>query len=400
MRKPPSFVIAACFGLAAPVAAQAPLPGLENFTLERPQPTPTATATPTVSATPAAQPSPAATPSRVAPEPTPTPAARPAPTSTPAATQGEAPQPQSTATAPAATAAPVAEATYAPMPTPTADRTPEVGGAEATGSSTNWTMLGLIAVLVLVGVAGLLWWQRRTAASDHGADAVPAAEPTRAASTTDLPAAKRTPEPELPHDPGPQHSPSNPVAQSPAAPGGLVTSSLKRGGGGGLVTSALTPDLRVALVPLRGGTDTLRATLEYELQITNAGRGSARSVTVESWLTSAGHDTAADLAGLFASPAGQPMLAPFDLLASAAIDLSGVGVAPRDTLATITAGERRMFVPVLAVRIGFLDGRGSPRATTAAFLVGIARDGQERLAPLPLDRGARMYDRLATRPFA
>lgn len=295
------------------------------------------------------------------------------------------------------------------MPTPTADRTPEVGGAESIGSPTNWAMWGLVAVLVLVGVVGLLWWQRRAAASDHGADALPAVEQIRAASTTDLPTATPPPEPaavvpepspQSPRDPGLQHSPSNPVAQSPAAPGGLVTSSLKRGGGGGLVTSALTPDLRVALVPLRGGTDTLRATLEYELQITNAGRGSARFVTVESWLTSAGHDTAADLAALFASPAGQPMLAPFDLLASAAIDLAGVGVAPRDVLATITAGERRMFVPVLAVRIGFLDGRGSPRTTTAAFLVGIARDGQERLAPLPLDRGARMYDRLATRPFA
>lgn len=357
--------------LAAPVAAQNSLPGLENFTLERPQPTPTVTPTATPSPIPIPAP-PAASPSS-----TPSPSVSPATVT---------PRPRATATAPTVTAPPTtappalapAPAAVAPEPSavpPISPPAPEVAPATQLASDpagANWPVWAGIGLLVLAALGILLWWRAR------GRDAP--FEPVEAASAiAEPPAAAPPPTPALPEVP-----PLPPSA--PAKPGGLVTSSLK-------------PTIGVELLPQRAGVDTLRATVEYEVQIANTGRSAAHEVTVHSWLLSAGHELVADLARLFGARAGEPMLPPFDLPAGGVIDLNGLGNAPRDTLATITAGERRSFVPVLAVRIGYRDGRGTPNVMTAAFLIGLARAGQELLAPLPLDRGSRMHDQLAVRRY-
>ena len=71
----------------------------------------------------------------------------------------------------------------------------------------------------------------------------------------------------------------------------------------------------------------------------------------------------------------------------------------RKTVGVIEAGDRRLFVPVLAVRVRYANGRGEPLRETAAFMIGVERPGQDRLAPLPLDRGDRTIDRLAIRVF-
>lgn len=396
------FLVIACAAVTAPVAAQTPLPGLENFTLERPQPTPTATVAPTPVPTVTPPATPTAVPSSPSPSPTATATSRP--------TTAARPTVRATAR-PAATAtpAPAAEATTPIEPVPSASATPEIASAPtpeaaapqaAPAEPINWPLWAGLAASLIVGLGAVLWWRRRSAAEDFDEGYDEVVEPVRAAEPPAPPPAP-LPTPVSPESPAQAQPPAptqTPVAPSPSTPGGLVTSSLKRGGGG-LITSALSPELRIALNPRRGGVDTLRATLEYEVQVGNVGRGTARGATVETWLISAGHQTAADLASVFASPGGESLLAPFDLSPSAAIDLAGVAVVPRDLLATITAGERRMFVPVLAVRVGFLDGRGTPQSLTAAFLVGIERDGQDRLGPLPLDRDSRMHDRLAARPF-
>lgn len=392
MRKPQFLVPLAC-ALAAPVAAQNSLPGLENFTLERPAPTPTPSATvtppaPTPTVTPPATPSPAPTAS-VTPRPSATPTtARPTPATTP--TGQPTPRPTATPTdvtpavaepsAPSAQTTPAVTNTVAPDPT-TESTTPE---------PTAWGLWAALAALVLVAVGGFLWWQQRDRGDDVDTYDI---APEAAAPITPLPPVAVQPEPA----PVPAPEPVAPKPAKPAAPGGLVTSSLK--GNGGLVTSVLAPELRITVTPFRAGADTLRASLEYEVRLDNIGRGTARDISVQTWMIGAGNHTAEDLITLFTSPAGIPMLDPFDLPASAAIDLAGVATVPREMLSTINAGDRRMFVPLLAVRASYRDGRGSPQSVNAAFLVGIERDGQARLAPLPLDRGARMYDRLAARPY-
>lgn len=377
MRKPLFLIAAVCLTPAAPAGAQNTIPGLENFTLERPQPTPTVTPTPVPPA-----PSPIVTPTATPPTATSPPAAVPTPrvTAAPRTTATPVAQPSPTALP---TATPGAGATPDVAPVPVVTPPPTAIEPTANAEPGRWPLWAALAGIVLAGIAGFVWWRRRRdhAESDHEVAAETVAAPP--ARTTDRPApppAKPAPAPTVPLPP-----PSVPAAASPK-PGGLITSSLK-------------PEVQLALQPLRGGVDTLRATLEYQLQVINTGRGAARGVAVEAWLLSAGHETAGDLQHLFASQAGELMLPPFDLPASGAIDLSGVAKAPRDVLATITAGERRMFVPILATRVRFADARGTETVLTAAFLIGLERDGQERLAPLPLDRGSRMHDRLAARPY-
>lgn len=168
---------------------------------------------------------------------------------------------------------------------------------------------------------------------------------------------------------------------------------------GGLITTALRPAVAIGIQPVRASVDSLRVTLDYVLHIGNTGQAPALGVSVETWLFGAGSNPQAELDQLFAQPPGQLQLPPFDLMASAQGDLAGQSIAPREALATINAGERRMFVPMLAVRALYTDRRGKQQGIVAAFLVGAERDGQDRLAPLALDRGSRAYERLAARPF-
>lgn len=366
MRKFLYLVAVACLTPAAPAAAQNTIPGLENFTLERPQP-PAPTATPTPVPPPAATSSPTAT-------------ASPAALVPQVATRRPLPQPRATAAGPSTPAPPSPTAAArlpamveTPAPIPVESPPPAV---EPDPGPARWPLWAALAGTVLAGLAGFAWWRRRKNAAGDADDTIPVedgAAPARPARTTDRIA-----------------------SAAPPPSGGVVTSTSKPTG---LVTSSLKPEIQLSLIPARGGVDTLRATLEFQLHLANAGRGAARAVAVEAWLISASHQTEAELATLFSRPPGEPMLPPFDLPASAAIDLTGLVTAPRDALATITAGERRMFVPVLAVRVEFADGRGLASTTTGAFLVGVERAGQARLAPLPLDRGARMHERLAARPY-
>lgn len=388
---------AAAAGLAAalPAAAQNAVPGLENFTLERPQPSPAPTVAPTATPTPAPTPAPTAPPPLATPGPTPTaaPAAPIAPrASVPSPTPTDPVAPRAVPSPITAASPPAARPTMAtPTPAPsvtdaTNEASPAVAPVASDGAATSWNWRwGAALGAALLIAAGLLWWRRRRA--DEGLDEEEATSaPLVSSATSTAPVASAPPEPAPPTLASLPPVTSPPAAPPPAAPRP-----------GGLVTSALKPELRLTLQPRRGGVDALRATLEYDLHLANVGRASARGVTIEAWLLSASHDTDAHLERIFASAIGEPMLAPFDLTASAAFELSGVAVCPREALAVITAGERRMFVPVLAIRVGYQDTRGAPQGLTLAYLIGTQREGQDRLAPLPLDRGSRMHERLAAR---
>ena len=234
--------------------------------------------------------------------------------------------------------------------------------AAVTGVVANWPRWVAVAVIVLGLGAAAWWWRRRR----HAQDAIFWDEPAVAA--VDVAVAP---------------VPAPPVAP-PKSPGGFIT-------------TALRPELAFELLPLAAGIDALRASLDFQLTVGNVGRASAHDVTVEAWLIGAGRDPRAELVPVFAQASGIPLLAPFVLPAAAKADLTSQALASRDLLAVITAGERQLFVPLLAVRASWRDGRGQLGTTTAAFLIGVPRVGQERLAPLALDRGSRGYRQLATR---
>ena len=60
------------------------------------------------------------------------------------------------------------------------------------------------------------------------------------------------------------------------------------------------------------------------------------------------------------------------------------------------AGGRRLFVPLIAFNTSYRWSGGEGR-TSAAFLVGHAQRGSDRLAPLRLDTGAQRLQGLAVR---
>ena len=331
---------------AAPLAAQdAPAPSAT------PVPEPTATVAPppvVLTQPPAVAPSPAAT----------------APTPAPSATPTRRPRPQATASA-----APTATATPAPVPTvpiasapvaaPTPRATPQsapVAAPVEPQSGGGWWLMGVLAAIAGAG-AGFWLLRRRSAEPDEIAD--PVVPPTAPVAPSVEPVAV----------------PVAPVAPPPAS--------------GGFVTSSLRPKIELGFRPVRAGTETLRARVEYEVAIANVGSALAAGLHVELILLSAGNDHDALLSHFWTAPPERPIAADIRIEPGGVAALAGEALVDRDALETITAAGRRMFVPLVAMRV--LSGSGGLLAR-GAWLIGVAREGQAKLAPISLERNGMRGD--------
>ena len=340
---------------AAAVAQQAPpqtIQGLENFTLERPappRPDTSATSVPTPAPPVIALPAPRA----AAPAPTRT-ARAPAPSSsaTLATPTPAAPTPAAVPDIVAVT--PVTEPAAAPAETPEA----------SPSGDEEWSWRSAVALLLLAALGGgfALWWRSR------GEKAIERCESTRDAALV--------PEPE-PMVEAKQAEPI-PIAAKPvsSAPGPVTPSA-------GFVTSSLRAVIELDFRPVRAGVDTLRVQLDYELQIRNTGPVRSRELFVELAMLSAGTAQDAALAAFFASAPGEPIAESDGLAAGGSARLAGEALLRRDAFDVISAGGKRMVVPLMAARV--LGPTGAIVAK-AAWLVGIERAGEARMAPLRIDR--------------
>ena len=338
--------------IAAPLAAQdAPVatPTVVPPPVVPTEPTPAATASPTIAPMPtpttAATPSPAAstTPRRREPTPTVSALPTPPPTVAPSATPDRA-----------IVSAPTPTATPAPLPT------------EPEPATRDRTWLAALALALLgVAAAGFVLARRR-----RTADGV----------EQDVPIAPVVP----PSSPVP---PLPPMAQPaiPAAPAA----------GSGIVTSSLRPKIVLALRPLRAGVETLRARVEYELTVGNTGSALAAGLNVELVLLSAGNSHDRLLAQFWAEPRGAPVANGITVEVGGAILVTGEALMDRDAIETITAADRRMFVPMIAARVLSASGNVLARG---AWLIGVERAGAAKLAPLALDRSG-MRGGLAARDY-
>jgi hypothetical protein len=174
-----------------------------------------------------------------------------------------------------------------------------------------------------------------------------------------------------------------PVPPKPAAPAAS-----------GIVAARLRPTLEIGVQPLRCLVEDERVTIEFELDLFNAGTAPARAVLAEASLLNAGASQDQDLAAFFANPvgAGQRLDA---IPPMKRITLTSQVVAPRAAIQEYELGGRRAFVPVIAFN-ALYEWSGGVAQTSAAYLVG-RETRSDKLGPLRLDQGAREYRGLAAR---
>lgn len=165
--------------------------------------------------------------------------------------------------------------------------------------------------------------------------------------------------------------------------------------------AATTPRARLSIGfrPLRAGVNLLSATSENEVVLTNDGDAPAEDVRVQLRLVSAHGGQDADLAGFYAAPIARPAVPAFTLAPGETRALSAIAALPRDAIHVLTAAGRPMFVPIVAVNVGYATGAATQQVAQA-FAVGIERVDSAKLAPFWLDTPPRTYEQVAARPHA
>lgn len=159
---------------------------------------------------------------------------------------------------------------------------------------------------------------------------------------------------------------------------------------------AARPWIDIDIQPRRGGLNLLSATVELEIVVRNTGEAASDAVLVEAALLPARSDQASELSALFARPVARPATPGFALDPGEQRRVRAVAALPLAQVEPLVARGRAMLVPVVAVNAVYRWGEGNAGQTAAAFVVGVEREGQAKLAPFWLD-APRMHDRLAAR---
>lgn len=157
---------------------------------------------------------------------------------------------------------------------------------------------------------------------------------------------------------------------------------------GGIVSTRLRPWLDLTMQPVRCILEDHQVTIEFDLELFNSGSTPARAVLVEAMLFNASGHQDQEIGAFFASPVGQG-----ERIASIAplkrVNLRTQVVTPREHIQILQAGERHVFVPLLAFNALYRWSNGEGQ-TSASYLV--ARDTQgEKMAPFRADLGPRVF---------
>jgi hypothetical protein len=173
-----------------------------------------------------------------------------------------------------------------------------------------------------------------------------------------------------------------------------------------VLARATVPDEPVArawlglmLRPTRAGFNMLSATVEAELTVVNTGDAPATDIRVALGLLSAHADQGAEIADHYARPIARPAVPAFSLAPGESRVARVVVALPRDAIRPMIAGNRPMFVPVVAANCRY-SNNGANGQAVQSFVVGIERADATKLAPFWLDQPAKMYDRVAARANA
>jgi hypothetical protein len=235
----------------------------------------------------------------------------------------------------------------------------------------------LIAALLLAAGTAFLLWRRRPRESYAGTGQFDLlvgpeleVEPTVAPGVRWMPppeAERREPTPAPAPAPRPV-APRRPAAEAPH----------------GIVASRLRPALEIGVRPLRCLVEDEQVTLEFELDLFNAGTAPARAILAEASLLNASATQDQELAAFFSRPAarGEPLEA---IPPMKRMTMTSQVVAPRAAIQEYDLGGRKAFVPVIAFNALYEWSSGKGQ-TSAAYLVGRETKG-EKLGPIRLDNG-------------
>jgi hypothetical protein len=252
------------------------------------------------------------------------------------------------------------------------------------------------ALALAAGGAFLLWrrWPRELATAGPLFDLLVPQPPEPEARPELRPQPRSQPQP-LQRAPEPAPQPPTP-APRPEVPAGMVTTRLRPAAPSGIVASRLRPALELGFRPLRCRVNDEHVTLEFELELFNAGAAPARAVIAGASLLNAGATREDELAAFFANPnvVGErvEMIPPMKR-----VSFVREVIAPRGAVDEYELAGRKSFVPVIAFN-ALYEWSGGKAQSSTAYLVG--RETQrDKLGPLRLDQGAREYVGLGARPL-
>jgi len=241
----------------------------------------------------------------------------------------------------------------------------------------------LITILMLGAGAAFLFWRQRSQQSYASASAAAYAAPQRAQRPQPAPRPQPAQRPEsLQRAPSPQLEPAARPTPVPASTFGMVTTSLR-------------PWLDIEFSPGRCVVENDKATIQFDVAVTNTGSAPARDVLIEASMFNAGPAQDQEIGAFFAHPEAKgdriPAIAPLKRVA-----LKSKVSLTREQLRQFEVAGRKLFVPLVGVNALYRWGGGEGQ-TSACYVVG--RDTQsEKMAPLRLDLGPRIFRGLGARP--
>lgn len=284
-------------------------------------------------------------------------------------------------------AAPVTPSAPLDVTTGTATQPGVVGVPEipSTGGLVSWPWIA--ALIALLGGGALLAWTRRGRRQrygDPGRLAFSGLAPETDAKPAPFPPAKPRPDP-VPPRAEPRPAPRPDPVPRPQNDGLIVSTSLK-------------PRLDVEFHPERVVLTEQEAMLQFEVILDNLGSASARDVLIEARLFTAHAGMDRDLANFFQNPvAAGDRISSVDPLTR--VSLKSAVRLPLDQLHAFEAAGRKLVVPMIGFNILYREGSGDGQGS-ASFLVGRGNDGDEKLGPIRLDLGPRIFRGLSARPHS
>lgn len=164
----------------------------------------------------------------------------------------------------------------------------------------------------------------------------------------------------------------------------------------GIVSTGLRPWIDVEFVPLRCVVEEARATIEFEVTVTNSGSAAARDLLVEAMLFNAGPAQDQEIGNFFANPVGKGDAVPVVPPLKSMQFRSSVNL-PADRLRVFQVAGRQLFVPLIGFNALYRWG-SSQGQTSRSYLVGREGEGEgEKMAPFRLDLGPRLFRGLGAR---